>query len=147
MSNMQTQILKLNKAGTPQAWIDIETAATVKAKGQVLWEMGSLAKSRKKTCRVYLIRCCFRVTVACACTAVRNSGRVICHVIMSFLVPKVETTVGRTVLPAAVAVIISKVTEHPKKRVWNCWRYHLHRTCMSIFILRTGMCCRIRWIF
>ena len=45
MSNMQTQILKLNKAGTPQAWIDIETAATVKAKGQVLWEMGSLAKT------------------------------------------------------------------------------------------------------
>ena len=45
MSNMQTQILKLNKAGSPQAWIDIETAATVKAKGQVLWEMGSLAQT------------------------------------------------------------------------------------------------------
>lgn len=45
MSNMHTQILKLNKAGTPQAWIDIEAAAVAKAKGQVLWEMGSLANT------------------------------------------------------------------------------------------------------
>lgn len=40
---MKTAILKLNKAGSPQAWIDLESAVTAKSKGQVLWEMGSLA--------------------------------------------------------------------------------------------------------
>ncbi len=42
---MKTEILKLNKAGSPQAWINYEDAATAKSKGQVLWEMGSLAIS------------------------------------------------------------------------------------------------------
>jgi len=42
---MRTEILKLNKAGLPQAWINFEAAATAKAKGIVLWEMGSLAKT------------------------------------------------------------------------------------------------------
>ena len=42
---MNAQILKLNKAGAPQAWIDFEAAATAKAKGLVLWEMGSLTKT------------------------------------------------------------------------------------------------------
>lgn len=40
---MKTAILKLNKAGSPQAWIDLESAAAAKSKGQILWEMGSLA--------------------------------------------------------------------------------------------------------
>ncbi len=40
---MKAEILKLNKAGSPQAWIHFEQAATAKSKGQVLWEMGSLA--------------------------------------------------------------------------------------------------------
>lgn len=37
---MNTQILKLNKAGNPAAWIDFETAAITIAKGLVLWSMG-----------------------------------------------------------------------------------------------------------
>jgi len=40
---MQAKILKLNKAGSPQAWINYEQAALVAAKGQVLWSMGDLA--------------------------------------------------------------------------------------------------------
>lgn len=44
---MKAEILKLNKAGSPQAWIDYEEAAIAKSKGQVLWEMGSLAKSMR----------------------------------------------------------------------------------------------------
>lgn len=40
---MNTAILKLNKAGSPQAWINVESAATAKSKGQILWEMGSVA--------------------------------------------------------------------------------------------------------
>jgi len=42
---MKTEILKLNKAGSPQDWIDFEAAATVKAKGLVLWEMGGVIKT------------------------------------------------------------------------------------------------------
>ena len=42
---MNTSILKLNKAGSPQAWITFETAAIAKAKGLVLWEMGSITKT------------------------------------------------------------------------------------------------------
>ena len=45
MSTMNTSILKLNKAGSPQAWITFETAAIAKAKGLVLWEMGSITKT------------------------------------------------------------------------------------------------------
>lgn len=37
---MSTQILKLNKAGAPVAWIDYEAAATTISKGLVLWSMG-----------------------------------------------------------------------------------------------------------
>ena len=39
---MQTKILKLNKAGSPQAWIDLEQAAVITAKGLVLWTMGGM---------------------------------------------------------------------------------------------------------
>jgi len=37
---MEARILKLNKAGSPQAWIDGEAAALVTFKGQVVWTMG-----------------------------------------------------------------------------------------------------------
>ena len=40
---MQAKILKLNKAGSPQAWIDYEEAALVASKGLVLWTMGDRA--------------------------------------------------------------------------------------------------------
>jgi len=40
---MQAKILKLNKAGSPQAWINSEQAALVAAKGLVLWTMGDRA--------------------------------------------------------------------------------------------------------
>jgi len=40
---MQAKILKLNKAGSPQAWIDSEQAALVASKGHVLWTMGDMA--------------------------------------------------------------------------------------------------------
>ena len=40
---MQARILKLNKAGSPQAWIDYEEAALVSSKGLVLWTMGDKA--------------------------------------------------------------------------------------------------------
>lgn len=40
---MRTRILKLNKAGGPQAWIDTEQAAVATAKGQVLWTLGERA--------------------------------------------------------------------------------------------------------
>ena len=39
---MNAQILKLNKAGNPVAWIDYESAATTIAKGLVLWSMGDI---------------------------------------------------------------------------------------------------------
>jgi len=39
---MQAKILKLNKAGSPQAWIDDEEAALVSSKGLVLWTMGDI---------------------------------------------------------------------------------------------------------
>lgn len=38
---MNTQILKLNKAGQPVAWVDYESAATTLSKGLVLWTMGN----------------------------------------------------------------------------------------------------------
>lgn len=37
---MNTQILKLNKAGTPIEWVGFEDAATSIAKGQMLWSLG-----------------------------------------------------------------------------------------------------------
>ena len=40
---MQERILKLNKAGAPQAWIDFEQAAVIQSKGLVLWTMGDMA--------------------------------------------------------------------------------------------------------
>lgn len=40
---MQTRILKLNKAGAPQAWINCEQAATATVKGLVLWSIGASA--------------------------------------------------------------------------------------------------------
>ena len=40
---MQAKILKLNKAGSPQAWIDSEEAALVASKGRVVWTMGDMA--------------------------------------------------------------------------------------------------------
>jgi len=40
---MQAKILKLNKAGMPQAWIDFEQAAVITSKGLVLWTMGDMA--------------------------------------------------------------------------------------------------------
>jgi len=40
---MQTKILKLNKAGSPQAWVDSEQAALIASKGMVLWAMGDMA--------------------------------------------------------------------------------------------------------
>jgi 5-methylcytosine-specific restriction endonuclease McrA len=40
---MDTKILKLNKAGSPQAWINIEQAATAQSKGLVLWSLGERA--------------------------------------------------------------------------------------------------------
>jgi len=40
---MNTQVLKLNKAGLPTEWINFEAAATIVAKGQVTWSMGSIA--------------------------------------------------------------------------------------------------------
>ena len=42
---MKAEILKLNKAGSPQDWINVEAAATAKAKGLVLWEMGRQIKT------------------------------------------------------------------------------------------------------
>jgi len=42
---MKAEILKLNKAGSPQDWINVEAAATAKAKGLVLWEMGRQIKN------------------------------------------------------------------------------------------------------
>ena len=42
---MKTSILKLNKAGSPQAWINFEAAAIAKAKGLILWEMGTVTKT------------------------------------------------------------------------------------------------------
>ena len=42
---MNAQILKLDKAGTPKAWIGFEAAATAKAKGLVLWEIGNITKT------------------------------------------------------------------------------------------------------
>lgn len=38
---MNTQILKLNKAGQPVAWVNYESAATSLSKGLVLWTMGT----------------------------------------------------------------------------------------------------------
>lgn len=40
---MNTKILKLNKAGSPQAWISFEEAATAYTKNLVLWSMGDMA--------------------------------------------------------------------------------------------------------
>lgn len=40
---MQAKILKLNKAGAPQAWIGYEQAAVATAKGLVLWTIGERA--------------------------------------------------------------------------------------------------------
>lgn len=40
---MEAKILKLNKAGSPQAWIDYEQAAIITSKGLVLWTMGEMA--------------------------------------------------------------------------------------------------------
>ncbi|MFK8082472.1 MAG: HNH endonuclease [Granulosicoccus sp.] len=37
---MNTQILKLNKAGIPVAWVNYESAATTISKGLVIWTMG-----------------------------------------------------------------------------------------------------------
>ena len=45
MSTMKASILKLNKAGSPQAWINFEAAAIAKAKGLILWEMGTVTKT------------------------------------------------------------------------------------------------------
>jgi len=42
---MNTQILKLNKAGTPTEWINFEGAATLVAKGLVTWSMGTIAST------------------------------------------------------------------------------------------------------
>ena len=42
---MKASILKLNKAGSPQAWIIFEDAAIAKAKGLILWEMGTVTKT------------------------------------------------------------------------------------------------------
>ena len=39
---MNTQILKLNKAGQPVAWLDYESAAITLSKGLVLWSMGDV---------------------------------------------------------------------------------------------------------
>lgn len=41
---MHTRILKLNKSGSPQAWINHEEAAVVASKGLVLWTMGMSAR-------------------------------------------------------------------------------------------------------
>ena len=40
MTVMDAQILKLNKAGNPVAWVDYESAATTIAKGLVIWTLG-----------------------------------------------------------------------------------------------------------
>ena len=37
----QVHILQLNKSGQPMAWINREDAATLYAKGKVLWEIGT----------------------------------------------------------------------------------------------------------
>ena len=42
VDTMNTQILKLNKAGQPVAWIDYEAAATAVSKGNVVWAMGDV---------------------------------------------------------------------------------------------------------
>jgi len=42
---MNTQVLKLNKAGIPTEWINFESAATVLAKGLVTWSMGNIAET------------------------------------------------------------------------------------------------------
>jgi len=42
---MNTQILKLNKAGLPTDWINFESAASLLAKGQVTWSMGGIAST------------------------------------------------------------------------------------------------------
>lgn len=39
---MNSQILKLNKAGQPVAWLDYESAAITMSKGLVLWSMGDV---------------------------------------------------------------------------------------------------------
>jgi len=40
---VQAKILKLNKAGSPQAWIDYEQAAVIATKGLIVWTMGEMA--------------------------------------------------------------------------------------------------------
>ena len=37
----QVRILRLNKSGLPRAWVSREDAATLYAKDQVLWSLGS----------------------------------------------------------------------------------------------------------
>ena len=39
---MSTQVLKLNKAGLPTEWINVESAATLVAKDLVCWSMGAV---------------------------------------------------------------------------------------------------------
>jgi len=53
---MQAKILKLNKAGAPQDWIDCEQAAVMSAKGQVLWSMGARASVLRGGYRVDGVR-------------------------------------------------------------------------------------------
>jgi hypothetical protein len=54
---MKTQILKLNKAGTPIEWVGFEDAAISIAKGQMLWSMGGLETTlRGGTSRVTGLR-------------------------------------------------------------------------------------------
>jgi len=148
---MNTSILKLNKAGSPQAWITFETAAIAKAKGLVLWEMGSITKTlHGGVQRTTGMQSFFDLPAIIAVdgnTAEMSSKLVTYQEITSCLCHTAVKIAGRTVSRVAVSVITSKMIEHQSKPEWSYWLFHLHLTCTSIFTWIIKTCCRIKWIF
>ena len=163
---MNTRILRLNKAGVPLQWLDREDAATLLVKGLVVWSLGDSSVTIRGGINCHGLRSILNIptiiattemftttiitcppcaTAYCsdaiaipACTAAISSIRNGLLGITSSLAQGGAVKAGPTWWQHVDAAISAKAIRHPKRPACRCWRSHLNPIRWSIWHWQTA---------